>query len=336
MFYKIAGATVCMLTTGFIINNRVIKLNKKKQLVLESNIKEEKLGVSSIKNEVNSDNKPKLKLKYSVSRYSNYYFDVHEFKNIPDYTVCLDLSDNDLETIPDLYHLTNLESINLSNNKLREVPEWISKLHKLEYINCNRNFITEIPKTLPHNLTTLYLGNNLITEIPKTLPNKLEYLSLSHNSITDVPELHLPNLTYLNLRNNFIHNLPNQLPTELYDISLAGNLIKKLPTKLPPKLKFLDLSNNLITKLPNQLPNKLFCLKLSDNKITTIPDSIIKCDKLEILYLDNNKIVELPKLPVLTRRIRLDNNPIDISKIDLSYLPKYDTSPTRKNSSIDE
>jgi Leucine-rich repeat (LRR) protein len=333
MFRKLTGAVIGMFGVGILIQDKHRKSMTKQQLEMKEKLKEDELNnISDEEHKSDSDNKSKLVIRFNFDKYSyKCYGVVHKFKDIPDNIICLDLSYNGLETMPELHHLTKLEKIKLNNNNLSEVPEWISKLSKVKYIDCGNNIITKIPENLPSELEILYLNDNLISEIPKKLPAKLYMLYLANNVITKVPNLQLPVLTYLDLSKNCISELPSKLPPTLFDLNLANNSITKLPNQLPPSLGFLNLKNNLITKIPNQLPTKLFSLKLSGNKIITIPDSIIKCEKLQILYLDNNRIVELPKLPVRTRSIHLDNNPIDESELDLSYLPKYEPSSTKKN-----
>jgi Leucine-rich repeat (LRR) protein len=60
--------------------------------------------------------------------------------------VYLDLSDNNLETLPDSFSLFNkLEFLNIRNNKFKVFPEIICKLNKLENLIINNNKISYIP-----------------------------------------------------------------------------------------------------------------------------------------------------------------------------------------------
>ena len=84
---------------------------------------------------------------------------------------------------------SNLESLDLSSNRLTEIPGELGSLSNLESLDLSSNRLTEIPGELGSlsNLTELYLvGNGLTGEIPPELGNlsNLTYLCLSDNQLT--------------------------------------------------------------------------------------------------------------------------------------------------------
>ena len=64
--------------------------------------------------------------------------------------------------------MANLRYLNVSNNRLRELEDYVTSLPLLEHLDVSFNRISEIPETF-----------NLLRE--------LRFLSLSHNRITAVP-----------------------------------------------------------------------------------------------------------------------------------------------------
>ncbi|MBD3215274.1 MAG: hypothetical protein GF311_21885 [Candidatus Lokiarchaeota archaeon] len=107
----------------------------------------------------------------------------------------LDLSYNYLKKLP--YHLTNLKSLkylNLSSNELKTFPlifkNWNIKNH-LE-LNLSNNHMRRIPNWIENlsYLKKLDLSHNLIETIPKNLfkLRHLEVLDISNNSISNFPE----------------------------------------------------------------------------------------------------------------------------------------------------
>ena len=107
----------------------------------------------------------------------------------------LNLSNNRLTGIPgELGNLSNLESLNLSDNRLTGIPGELGSLSNLESLYLSSNELTGIPGELGNlpNLETLYLGfNELAGPIPAELGNlsNLESLNLSDNRLTGIPNL---------------------------------------------------------------------------------------------------------------------------------------------------
>jgi len=107
----------------------------------------------------------------------------------------LDLSSNRLTEIPkEIAKLTNLTHLDLSSSQLKEIPKEIAKLTNLTSLDLSYNKLTEIPKEIAKltNLTSLDLNSNQLTKIPKEIAK-------------------LTNLTDLDLRNNKLKEIPKEI-----------------------------------------------------------------------------------------------------------------------------
>lgn len=93
-------------------------------------------------------------------------FEVVKFTNLK----MLDLSNNSLTHVNDfVLHLPELQTLYLRNNNLTDdsLPKELSTLSKLRELNLSGNQLTVVPSQLYEmsTLKYLYLGNNMITEV---------------------------------------------------------------------------------------------------------------------------------------------------------------------------
>jgi len=172
----------------------------------------------------------------------------------------LNLSDKKLKSIPhQLSNFTNLEILNLSQNKIKKI-ENLNIFSKLEELDISYNDIKKIEGLIElKNLKWLNLNNNQIKRIEgiKNL-KKLEELDLSNNQINKIESL-----------------------SEC------------------KKLKFLDLSSNHIERIENiEELNQLQVLTLSNNNINKI-EGLETLTQLDTLLLNGNPIIDLKKIPQL-------------------------------------
>ena len=101
--------------------------------------------------------------------------------------------------------LKKVTRLNLSENRLTELPKGLEKLTKLRALHLGDNKLTDV-KDLAKltQLTSLSLNANKLTSV-KGLENltQLEYLELQKNQLNDVKGLEkLTQLEYLDLENN--------------------------------------------------------------------------------------------------------------------------------------
>ncbi len=100
----------------------------------------------------------------------------------------LDLSNQQLKKVPDyVFDQTNLEELNLSNNQLTgAIQAEIRHLTNLKVLNASNNQMTGVPAEIGQlqNLQILDLSNNQLTGLPYELGNlkNLKTLNLSGNN----------------------------------------------------------------------------------------------------------------------------------------------------------
>ncbi len=103
----------------------------------------------------------------------------------------LNLSGRGLTKAPDyIFSQTNLEELNLSNNKIGgALQSQVQNLRNLKILNLSNNNFTGVPAEVGQlkNLEVLNLSNNQLTGLPNELGNlsKLKLLDLSGNNYSE-------------------------------------------------------------------------------------------------------------------------------------------------------
>lgn len=201
---------------------------------------------------------------------------------------------NEISSIPAHFKTTfqSLTSLDLSENKLKFVPELFSDLPYLESLNLSRNQITFIPNKFctARSLKNLWLHFNLIERLPLCFAQlrALEDVNLRSNRLTILPYNfgELGYLENLDLRGNQISRMPdlsNLLCLE--DLHLAQNKLESINFGLKGlrHLITLDLSNNALKELPPEVSHLVYLneINLSNNPLlTSLPEEI--CEFLSL------------------------------------------------------
>lgn len=157
----------------------------------------------------------------------------------------------------------SLEILDVSNNLLCELPEWLTELTQLKIVFASNNRFTLLPLVLGQceRLEMVGFKNNQIVRVAEeSLPEQLRWLILTDNQIKQLPESlgHRPRLQKLALAGNQITALPksfkNLLNLEL--VRLSANQLDAFPQVLLelPKLAWMAFAGNP------------FCERLSHNE----------------------------------------------------------------------
>ena len=190
----------------------------------------------------------------------------------------LEIKNNKLEDINNVYKLTGLENLDASGNKISEFPS--NKQNKLINLTVNNNVIRTMENV--NNLTALkYLtmSNNYVSTLALKEKNKtLEYLDISHNTISK-EELEIPS----------DGNIPKGIMSNFEKVE--GGDIKENYT----------LSADYITDQAEKLQEEILKLKDEKKLAPEVADELKQ--KARIIYLDmsysvdqsRNKQIDLEK-----------------------------------------
>ena len=109
------------------------------------------------------------------------------------------LSAKDITSIPsEVFQLTSLQTLDLSNNKIVNLDHKISNLENLRVLDLSHNLLMSLPNSLLNmkNLQSLYLINNplnstfdlLLKKENQTAPKLVEILKQTFSSFFDIKE----------------------------------------------------------------------------------------------------------------------------------------------------
>uniref|UniRef100_A0A7N8XFR1 PH domain leucine-rich repeat-containing protein phosphatase 2 n=1 Tax=Mastacembelus armatus TaxID=205130 RepID=A0A7N8XFR1_9TELE len=251
----------------------------------------------------------------------------------------LHASSNRLTTV-NIYPVPNqLTHMELSQNLLEYLPDWVCDCRKIEMLDVTHNQLSELPLRLLTNLSLrkLLAGNNHLQRVPDLLDHvPLEVLDLQHNKLAELPEslfYKALNLKYLNLSANALESIPPSSQSEeslstLQELYLTGNNLNENCGALlvgHQNLRVLHIAYNQLLSFPASKLTKLELLEelnLSGNKLKTIPSTVSSCKRLHTLIAHSNHITVFPEILNLPE-IKL----VDLSCNELTEIQLPDSLP---------
>ncbi|KAK4028485.1 hypothetical protein OUZ56_017754 [Daphnia magna] len=163
-------------------------------------------------------------------------------------TVYTDLSKNKLSELPsEITRFTALEKLNLYHNVIRFIPDTVTFLQCLTYLDISRNQLSVLPPYLCKlPLQVLLVSHNRLVSLPEEINqlSKLIELDASCNQLSHLPVQlgDLQHLEALNLRKNFLVELPRELMfLQLVTLDISVNRISALPVELRYMVSLVDL-----------------------------------------------------------------------------------------------
>uniref|UniRef100_A0A224XRD2 Putative cytoskeletal regulator flightless-i n=1 Tax=Panstrongylus lignarius TaxID=156445 RepID=A0A224XRD2_9HEMI len=199
----------------------------------------------------------------------------------------------------------SVQTLFLYNNQLLELPQKVGIFHNLRNIDISNNRLKSLPEFLTHfPLTSLSAKNNIISNesLPKSFlswSNTLRKLNLGGNNLSHFPLqcLELSNLKYLYIGSNQIEEIPRNINkiTGLSILCVGGNRLTDVPDTVGnlEDLEVLIVSDNRLESLPASIANlkKLKTLQLHKNRLRTLPTEIVALKCLSELSLRENPLV---------------------------------------------
>jgi len=237
----------------------------------------------------------------------NKYYGLEDLKKVnPNKVYRFRINVSTITDVPKvLKKCTNIEYIDFRGCRIHNIPQFFSKFAKLETLNLSDNDLDEIPDgvfLIPH-LKEILLYDNRITFFPATMKD-LQDLESIHMSGPKVRNLDI--LRYNPKLNSFGSNEMglDEFPAVILNfpktkyIYLWENNITSIPEELASfdSLEYLNVSTNKLTRFPKELAGlkKLESLLLADNEISEVDSTIGLLDGVEVLYLSENPLDDIP------------------------------------------
>ncbi|OHT16600.1 protein phosphatase 2C [Tritrichomonas foetus] len=207
-----------------------------------------------------------------------------------------------------------ITSIDISYNRILEIPPNLKQLHFLDY---GHNNIKSISSNLENVLTSysslseLNLAGNSLSEIPSSLTTlkTMRSLYINQNQIKEF-NLKFKSLQSLDLSCNLLSQF-NAITNSLTILNLSFNRLTSL-TFFSSNLKELNLSGNDLSELPENICfETLFVLNISYNKIISLKHLSKITPQLEVINFSYNAIKSFPDpLPLTIMNINAIHNQI--------------------------
>ncbi|XP_068606859.1 volume-regulated anion channel subunit LRRC8C [Brachionichthys hirsutus] len=228
--------------------------------------------------------------------------------------LCIYNEDVKLQALSSLKKLSNIDSLELVGCNLERIPSAVFSLSNLQELDLKENKLTTVEEILSlqhcRRLVTLRLWHNKISYIPDHISKllSLETLDVSWNKLQKLPPrlFYCTKLRHLDVSHNQLGFLPPEVGIlqGLQFFSAAFNSLETLPEELfsCKRLKTLVLGNNCLSSLSSRIANltQLARLEIKGNRLEFLPLEIGDCPLLKISGL----IAEVNLLDLLPSEVR--------------------------------
>ena len=238
----------------------------------------------------------------------------------------LTLSGCGLSTLAGLELATSLESLDISNNTIRNL-EVLSALKELTQLHAAHNAITDLSVvgTLT-KLTELDVSYNALQGIaPLSGCVRLEKLNATNNQISDISTAAaLPLLTELNLDYNGLSDLSGLSGcASLRVLTLSNNSIEDIsPLTGLRTLERLDFSYNNVSQMPQFTENSAMQVIDGSHNVLESIDTLRNMTDIGYIYMDYNKLTNVDALAECYHLVQVNVYGNEIP--DVSALTEHD------------
>ncbi|RYP34624.1 hypothetical protein DL767_004184 [Monosporascus sp. MG133] len=256
----------------------------------------------------------------------------------------LDVANNRLEELEhaELGRLTGLLKLNLSNNRLKSLPQDFNAFRSLRSLNISSNFLEDFPSFLCDldGLVDIDVSFNSIGSLPESIGNlrSLEKFVMTNNRLAgSLPSTlgQLSNLRELDLKFNTLTaiDVVSEIP-KLEILSVDHNSISQFAGSFE-RVRIVKLNSNPLTKFEVTGPvPTLKLLNLANCQLASIDGSFNHLTNLESLVLDRNYFVSLPNTIGNMRRLEhfsIANNAVGVLPSEIGCLTELRFLDVRGN-----
>jgi Leucine-rich repeat (LRR) protein len=223
----------------------------------------------------------------------------------------LNVRDNKLKTLPETLSKCKLHRLDIGSNLFETIPACLASIFSLNDFAADKNLIADLADDFQHccQVSSINLDDNLLTKLPPSWKNifGLKSLSLRFNSIADVGGIK----QMTQIQSLFLEGNSNLTQLDL-DIGCLTSLTE------------LYVMNCNVTKISGAIAQckKLISVNFSGNKLSFLPDHFFSLKKIAFLALDDNRFSPIPDLHRLRSLsvLSFSNNPIAILPAEIGLL----------------
>ncbi|XP_029345651.1 peroxidasin homolog isoform X12 [Acyrthosiphon pisum] len=240
---------------------------------------------------------------------------------IPPAIKVLDLSYNEIMDIESLAHLTELETLNLSNNNISELKHGaFANLSKLQSLMLSNNNISELKHGGFANLSELqilYLDNNKIENIETGAFNNLTSLKVLHLDYNNIHKLDLEMFKGLRKLDKLFldHNMIRHIPPGTIDSLTSLSLLWLDHNPLTCDCNILLFVNVLKKSYPQRDvlwdndPSCHFPVEMKEKSLKEITKNDFNCTSPDVIVVPENKTVSVGEQLQLSCKVVGDPEP---------------------------
>ena len=297
-------------------------------------------NITAINNKIeNIDVLSNLDMKYICLDGNN----ISNINVVSNWTNLVDMSfaNNVIENVPDFSNLVDLETVNLSNNKIKSIENISGNMEELSIDNNELTSLSGVQNLL--NLKILSVSNNQINSLKEleSLSN-LENLNINRNQIRDVSGLvRCSKLKYLYMDNNYItdfetlSNLSDLEKYSTYNQNMSVEIKEKIVGEnveipLPDLYSKLYDENSFIHQgnIKTQVNGAEEYEISSDNKTITLKAEDLQNGDITILVSDDYNTL-------LKYNITLDKKAPEVTGVENGKVYEAAVTPDSQDDDID-